>query len=48
MTALSEPIKPGLQSWLLLLGRDAESTWLEYLASCAVPVIEHIETQADE
>ena len=43
---LSEPIKPGLQSWYFLLGRDAESTWLEYLANCAVPVVDL--TELDE
>lgn len=30
------------------LGRDAESVWLEYLAKCAVPVVDLADAQADE
>ncbi len=45
---LSEPIKPGLQSWYFLLGRDAEAVWLEYLAKCAVPVVDLTDPASEE
>lgn len=46
---LSEPIKPGLQSWYFLLGSQAEAVLLEYLASCNVPVRADLtDPQADE
>lgn len=45
---LSEPIKPGLQSWYALFGKDAEAVWLEYLAKCAVPEIDLTDPQASE
>lgn len=45
---LSEPIKPGLQSWYFLFGADAERVWLEYLVECAVPEVDLTDPQASE